>query len=85
MWDLQRSINEALRTAGLKPYNEDISVTADMAEMLSLILRLSVNEGHAPPPVADLGAFLRRAKEQYLKDFEEHPDGELKGKKDGAE
>jgi hypothetical protein len=32
VWDLQRSINEALRTAGLKPYNEDISVTADMAQ-----------------------------------------------------
>jgi hypothetical protein len=80
VWDLQRSINEQLRARGLKTFNDDIPVTWAMAEMLNLILRLSVNDGPSVPSVpavSELMTWLGSAKDKYLRDFEAYPDGRL--------
>jgi hypothetical protein len=75
IWDLQRSINEALQARGQRTYNDDIPITHEMSEMLHLILQLSVNEGFQPHDPGTLLPFLTQAKERYLQTLEAHPDG----------
>lgn len=77
VWDMQRSINDPLRAAGLATHNEDIVITAGMALMVETIVRLSVTPEGARVVIStdEIPLLLERAKTAFLNFALEHPDG----------
>lgn len=76
VWDFQKSVNEELRKRGRRPLgNEGISVTEEMATMLSMMLRSSIRPDCGVPPLTDLLRHMRDAAPKYIEALEQHPDG----------
>jgi hypothetical protein len=77
VWDMQRSINEPLRAAGRRTYNEGIVVTAHMALMVETIVRLSATKVGVQIVISEeeIPLLLERAKAAFLSFVIEHPDG----------
>jgi hypothetical protein len=80
VWDMQRSINDAILVAGRKTRNTTITVTAQMAAMVETIVRLSVTEMGSQVVISceEIPLLLERAKNAFLNFVIEHPDGRRK-------
>jgi hypothetical protein len=81
VWDMQRSINDVLRSGGRKVRNGDIVVTTHMALMVETILRLSLTEigSQVAISTAEIPRLLDRTKNAFLSFVIEHPDGRRPG------
>jgi hypothetical protein len=77
VWDMQRSINDALRSDDRKTRNEDIVVTTHMAIMVETILRLSLTAMGMQVAIStmEIPPLLERTKNAFLNFVIEHPDG----------
>lgn len=75
LWDVQKSVNEALRKEGQRGHNETIHVTLEMATVLHSILQLACGDGYAPPSAADLLGWLQGREPHYFALLDSHPSG----------
>ncbi|MEE9287904.1 MAG: hypothetical protein V3W33_07495 [Gammaproteobacteria bacterium] len=79
IWDMQRSINEELKRAGRRVWNDEVNITPEMAMLLELIFKLSARPEALPylsAPTEDMQASLQEFRDNYLDFLVEHPDGQ---------
>lgn len=75
VWDVLKSINEALRAQGGEARVSDVPITHEMAVQLLAILELAgMAEDHLPPEQL-LVPFLVRERAGFIRVLEAHPDG----------
>lgn len=75
VWDVQKQINEALRTEGSTVYVDDVPATAEMGELLRTVL---ISAGMALTEHHTGNAFHRHfelQRDNFREELEKYPDG----------
>jgi hypothetical protein len=75
VWDLQKSINEALLARGQNVHVDDVPVTTEMAATLHLILTSAMNPGMPLPETSEMMQYLQAQRDKYLAILDKHPHG----------
>lgn len=75
VWDVLKSINEALRARGEEVRVSDVPITHEMAVLLLTILKLAGTADDHLPPEQLLVPFLVRERAGFIRVLEAHPDG----------
>jgi hypothetical protein len=78
LWDMDRSVTEALVANGRRPPDGDLIATTEMARLLHLILDASRETSIGVPDPPALGGFLASNTARYVQILEKYPDGQLR-------
>lgn len=82
VWDVLKSINEAIHARGAEVRVSDVPITHEMAVLLLTILKLAGMADDHLPPEQLLVPFFERERAGFIRVLDAHPDGVLPGSRE---